>query len=644
VRRPDAAVAGTAALFVVYLLTLAPDVTFWDAGEFISAAYTLGIPHPPGTPLYVLLASVWAKLFFFLPFAAAMNLLSAAATAAAAGLSGALVTRWSDRWPTRFAATIVAGAMSTAWLSATESEVYAAALLLAVLMICCADRAGRAQTQSDARRWLLLTVYLMAVAVPLHLSALVAAPVAVVLATLSGDTLRWERGVLLGGAFVAAMGVGKMSPWLVGIGAIAMVAATLRARWWSGALTTLVLAALGVSAIAFMYVRASLDPAVNQGDPGTWTGLADMVARRQYAVAPMWPRKAALWVQLGNLFQYADWQIALSFGPTVLPAIGRSLFTALFLMFGWIGAQEHYRHDRRTFFALAALLACGAIGVLVYLNLNAGPSIGFGVLAANTPREARERDYFYVFAFWTWGLWAGIGAIVAARGMKRPLWVGGVIACLPIVLNWRAVTRNAQPEARLPLLLAEALLESTPRNGVLFVVGDNDSYPLWYAQVVHRIRQDVAVITVPLLPTEWYRRQLSARHGRLDPSEVSIWRGTSKTAIRVAEMARTRGRPVVAAMTVSPRPRTDLGARWRAAGVVFVAADSGAGPAMSIDTVTSNRIASLVTSRVGSATPRPAIDPVNSFFRRMLDCPRQLVAAARAPSDSTQLDSVCNYR
>ena len=642
-KRPDAAVTGAAALLLVYLLTLAPDVTFWDAGEFIAAAWTLGIPHPPGTPLYIMLASVWAKLFFFLPFATAMNLLSAVATAAAAGISGALVTRWSDSWATRFAATILVGAMSTAWLSATEAEVYAAALLLAALMLWSGDRAGRAATERDARRWLLLTVYLMAVAVPLHLSALVAAPVALLLATLRDGEPRWERAALLGGAFVAAMGVGKMNPWLVGVGTAAMIGGALRARWWSGSIATFIVAALGVSAVAFMYLRAPFDPAINQGDPGTWTGLADMVARRQYAVAPMWPRKAALWVQLGNLFQYADWQTALSLGPTVLPAIGRSAFTALFLMFGWIGAQEHFRRDRRTFFAVAMLLACGAIGVLVYLNLSAGPSIGFGILPANTAREARERDYFYVFAFWAWALWAGIGAVVSVRGTGRPAWAGALLACLPIALNWRAVTRNAQPEARLPLLLAEAFLDSSPRDGVLFVVGDNDSYPLWYAQQVRGVRRDVTVVTVPLLPTEWYRRQLASRFGLLDSSDVAVFRGTSKTVVRVAEMARARGRPVVAAMTVGPTARAQIGQRWRAAGMAYVERDS---TAAAVDTATSSRIARLVDARVGTRKPRQAIDPINAYFRRMLDCPRQLVEESRAAAarDSTQLDSVCNYR
>src|SRR5919107_851559 len=79
-----AAVAGV--VLAVFVLTLAPTVTFWDAGEFIAAAKTLGIPHPPGTPLFVMIAHVWAKLVPVGEFALRTNLLSAVLSAAAAGL------------------------------------------------------------------------------------------------------------------------------------------------------------------------------------------------------------------------------------------------------------------------------------------------------------------------------------------------------------------------------------------------------------------------------------------------------------------------------------------------------------------------------------------------------------------------------
>lgn len=622
---------GAALLFVVYLLTLAPDVTFWDAGEFIAAAHSLGIPHPPGTPLFVLLGNVWTKLFPFLPFAFATNMLCAVATALAALMMARMILRATGSDAMAFAAAVVAGGMSTVWLNATETEAYSLALLLATLMLWSAERAGRAESEPTARRHVWLAGYLMMLAVPLHLIALVVAPVAIAMATY-GAPPRWRQGIMLFGVFLMAMGVGRMSLLLVVAGALIATAARPRV-----ALPLLLVAGLAASALAFMYVRARFDPAINQGDPATWQGFVDMVARRQYDVSPIWPRKAPAWVQVGNLLQYADWQAALSFGPTVLPSVGRTVFTIVFLALAVQGARVHWDRDRRSFVAIALLLLCGSAGVLVYLNLHAGPSIGYGILPASTVREARERDYFYLFAFWAWGAWAGIGAVHVAQRFSRPAWTGALLACVPLVTNWRAVTRRAEPEASLPLAFASELLESTPDSGVLFVVGDNDSYPLWYAQQVKQVRPDVAVVTMPLLPTDWYRAQLSERHG-LD-FDAARYDGRSETSARIATAARARGRPVAAAMTMSKRERERLGERWTAAGIVYV---EGAAP---IDTAAMAKSAARTARALGDARPREAIDPVNVYFRRILDCPRQLMDVSRsAERDSIQLDSVCNYR
>ena len=396
--------------------------------------------------------------------------------------------------------------------------------------------------------------------------------------------------------------------------------------------------AVAVSALAFLYVRAQFDPAINQGDSDTFKGLVDMVARRQYDVAPLWPRKAPAWAQIGNLGQYADWQVALSLGPTVYPSIGRSICTGLFLLLGGLGARAHWRADRRTCIAVAMLLLCGSLGVLVYLNLHAGPSIGYKILPDNVVREARERDYFYVFAFWGWGIWAAIGAVSAMTQLlgARRAWIGALLATLPIGLNWRAVTRRAEPEQSLPRTFAEATLESTPRNGVLFVMGDNDSYTLWYAQQVHGVRRDVAVVTVPLLPTDWYRHQIAKRYRLLDELSASRYDGKLETAARIAAGARDRDRPVAASMMMTATERGRIGPQWFASGMVYVEGEA-------TDTVTTRRIASRIEKDLQDRQVRAAIDPVNQYFRRMLDCPRQLIETSQK-ADSTRLDSVCNYR
>jgi len=93
-----------------------------------------------------------------------------------------------------------------------------------------------------------------------------------------------------------------------------------------------------------------------------------------------------------------------------------------------------------------------SLGVVAYLNLKAGPSIGWTVLPDDAPHEARERDYFFALAFWGWGLLAGYGAVrvaedatqlpaafSTARG-RAALGLGTTM--LPVLLNWRALEQR----------------------------------------------------------------------------------------------------------------------------------------------------------------------------------------------------------
>nr|MBA3671784.1 DUF2723 domain-containing protein [Gemmatimonadaceae bacterium] len=140
------ALAAAVALLAVYLATLAPGVTFWDAGEFIAASYGLGIPHPPGVPLYVSLGRSWLVASGWLLGAArASNALSAMLTASAGATLAWLMASERDgaagRWGALTAA-LVAGLATSVWAVATETEVYAFALAHAALLLAAAARAG----------------------------------------------------------------------------------------------------------------------------------------------------------------------------------------------------------------------------------------------------------------------------------------------------------------------------------------------------------------------------------------------------------------------------------------------------------------------------------------------------------------------
>jgi Protein O-mannosyl-transferase TMEM260-like len=654
--RQSAWVVG-AAMLAVYIATSAPGVTFWDSGEFIAAARTLGVPHPPGTPLFVLLLSVWARLLSFLPYPVATNLFSAVCTAGAAGLT----VVWMARGRTlaigaSAAAALCAGAMASVWQNATETEVYAASLALAIATIVCADRFGR----SGESRWLVLTAYLLALAIPLHASALVAAPVVIYLAAAragaqpSRRAYDWPAGVAIAGAAVCAIGLSRLSAWTMGMGAALIVAAAFLPGWGErqvrAGTAVAMLIAIGVafSLLTFMLLRARHDPAINQGNPSTWSTLAAVIGRRQYDVQGLWPREAPLWLQVANWFEYADWQFGLSLGPTVIPTPARVVVTLAFGALGLVGARWHRRTDRRTWSAVLLLFLCGSLGVLVYLNLKAGASFGWQFVPSELRHEARERDYFFVLGFWAWGIWAGMGAMALSRRLSLPRWIGVAGAALPIALNWPAVTRRSQPGASLPGEVARALLGELPPRAVLFVDGDNDTYPVWYAQQVERLRPDVTVITLPLLAARWYVNEL-ARRDSLIPAERG---STGRVSLgEIAGMAARQGRPVAATVTIPAEQRRTIGAGWKLAGAVFVASavvdpagDASRDSLVAIDSAATRAAAVSIESWRKGRDVRPSLDPVNEYFLNVLSCPRLALLPTPSRAQLVSLDSTCNLR
>jgi hypothetical protein len=588
--------------------------------------------------------------------ARAMNLLSALATAGAGALTAWLVARdtrvFTDaRWGAA-AGALVAGLMATAWSSATETEVYAVALLHAVALLLCAARAG--EHAGPARtRWLLCTTYVMALAPAIHLGALVAAPAAMVLAS-RRPTGGWRVRplLLLGGTLTMSAGVGLMSPWLVIVGGGVVLASATRgisaetpdrASTVRAAAAAVLLVAVAASALFIMLVRARHDPPLNQGNPATLTALADVVARRQYAAAGLFPRQAPMWLQLANVVQYADWQAALGWGRGVFTTPWRVIATTILVLFGVAGARALRRDAPRMGDALLVLLGCGTLGVAAYLNLKAGASLGWGVLPDTAPHEARERDYFFVLGFWAWGALAGYGALSVVRGRRWPAPVALAVAVLPLIGNWRVSDRSREPRASAARVLAASLLDAAPPRAVLFAGGDNDSYPLWHAQQVDGRRPDVTLITLSLIPATWYQAELARRtglHWAGESSPPARWEH-EQVAARIARAARRAGRPVAATPAVTAAERALLGSGWRLEGVVYRAwlpADGRRAEAL-VDAVTS----AAWSTRAPPRRPwQPTlVDDVAAQMSEYLVCP--LLYRPDLPGRDS-LETRCNLR
>ena len=656
--RRGAWLTGTA-LFGIYLATLAPGVTFWDAGELIAAAHSFGIPHPPGTPLFIALGRVWTLLLGpVLGVGRAMNVLSAVCTAAACALGAWMVSRLvgpkdtPTTTPLWGAVTggMCAGLIATVWSNATETEVYAVALLHVALLLASAVRAGE-ELSDGGDRWLVCTAYLLALAPAVHLSVLVAAPAAVTLAARGRDD-RWnsERAALLAGVMVSAAGVGRMSAMLVGSGALISLAslalgerANVRPQR-DRVNRVLALEALAATALLIMLVRAHYDPAINQGNPHTLASLADVIARRQYDVAPLWPRRAPIWIQLAGIAQYADWQFALAWGRGVFTTPARLAVTILYIALGGIGWRALRRDSKCAGDAIAVLVMSGTIGVCAYLNLEAGASIGYGFVPAGA-HEARERDYFFVLGMWGWALCAGYGAVDVLRSRRLPIALAFGVVLVPLGGNWRPADRARGARATAARDVALALVQSAPPRAVLFLAGDNDSYPVWYLQVVEGVRPDVTPVTMPLLPAAWYAAEVARRTGLRWTSLLYVpgakWRH-EEVAAAISRAARASGRPVAVSPQLSAHDRAFLGAEWRMEGIVYV---SGAGPSPALGVTAGAGAFSRL--RTGQATARRVAahpDDVSMAMLALLDCAR----LAREPLGSSawrdSLEVRCNLR
>lgn len=635
-------------LLAAYVATLAPGLTLWDAGEFIAAVRTFGIPHQPGTPLYVTLARAWTLALPFADTALATNLFSAVCTAAAGGVLAALIARVTRSSAIGLAGALCAGGMFTVWSSATETEVYASVLLLVMLMLLAAERAGAA---GDAR-WRIATAYAVALAVPLHLSALVAAPAAVLLASERADgSVDWLSGAQLAAVLLFAAGIGLASVPVAASGACALalvVLAATRSRRGAESLATIGCVLLAISALAVLVVRARLDPWLNEGAPSTLRALWESVGRRQYGAGGMWPRQAPLWAQVANWFEYADWQVALGIANWVAPSAVRTPITLAFAGLGVLGSIQHRRLHPRSWRALLVLFASASAGLIVYLNFKAGASFGWGVLPDSAPHEVRDRDYFFVLAFWVWGAWAGIGAVALAQRLGAQ-WIpiGVLTAALPLVLNASAANRRAFPERAIAPAVARDLLRSAPRDAVLVTGGDNDTFPAWYGQAVEGLRPDVTVVVAPLLATEWYRAQLARRTGLVSRSEVKTYRGVIAMLGAVAGAARERHRPVAASLMLEASYRQALGDMSVARGLVLVersdapAAVSLGADAPAVDT-SSNVMRALSSFPNGAYDS--GVDPAPETFLAYLRCPSQYMAVARRQMAPASLDSACKLR
>ena len=454
----------------VYLLTMDRSASWWDCGEFISTSWLLEVGHPPGTPLYQLVAHCLMLLSFGNPMLVAplSNALSAICGGITVGLLSLTILELNaNRLSTNVRIGAAVGALcylfcDTAWFSAVESEVYSMAMLFCSLDVYLLLRWRRT---GDARL-LPLTALLLGLGVCVHLMTLLVLP-ALLLVYILGTKRQWLRGLL------------HVLP------------------------LCLFLFAAGLSPYAIIPIRAAANPPINEGRPATIENFKRYIQRDQYAKAPLYPR---MWRErdaknypdwtlgskgvVGNVVYYFGYQLTYMYGRYLMyNFIGRENlkwhFVVLFILpalLAGYGLWRHRRRERSDYWTVMLLFLFGGIILNFYLN--------------HPCYEPRERDYAYILSFYAVAVWIGFGAIELLQDEKR--WVKILVLLAPLTMavgNWSDHDRHNCHSVH---DISMAHLQSCDPNAILITLGDNDTFPLWYLQQVEGQRTDIDIYNINL--------------------------------------------------------------------------------------------------------------------------------------------------
>ena len=215
---------------------------------------------------------------------------------------------------------------------------------------------------------------------------------------------------------------------------------------------------------------------------------------------------------------YDKWRLGSQNIPEIRKNKADNSFYFLPLILGLIGLSFTFKKDYRSAIVIGLLFLLTGIAIVIYLN--------------QYSPQPRERDYAYAGSFYAFAIWIGLGVLQLSEWLNKKLnlSLSAIIATLASLIlvpgimaqqGWDDHDRSGRYTA---LALAENYLNSCPPNAILFTNGDNDTFPLWYAQEVEGIRTDVRVVNLSLLNTDWYIDQLKRKAYDSDPVPFSLTR------------------------------------------------------------------------------------------------------------------------
>lgn len=539
--------------FVVYYMTIAPTVSFWDCGEFIACSYRLAVPHPPGAPLYLIVGRFFSLLPTFEDIAKRVNIISTLSSAFSVMFLYLIIVIMIKQYlksaqigfmkyvPYLGAAigSLTFAFTTSFWFNAVEAEVYAPSMLFTSLVVWLIMYWSERSNAVGNEKYLLVIMYLVGLAIGVHLLNVLALPMVFMIIYYKKYPLNTTSFIVLG--LIGAALTGMIYPGLVqGIPLLAQAGGFIglllsivfliivliyainhKKDLVALILTSILLIILGYSTYATIYIRSNINPNIDENNPETIEKFISYLNREQYgehtldrvkvmAESPNGKKYTSVWdffwnYQVQKMYnRYFLWNFMGK--EDYAEGFSWSKFLGIPFILGLLGAWYHFRRDWKHALAVFVLFFMTGLAVVLYLN--------------QPDPQPRERDYSYVGSFFAFSVWIGIGAAAILEwfaSRTRESSVNNIVpisitAFLILVSPIQVLVKNYHAHDRSGNYVAwdysYNMLMSCDKDGIMYTNGDNDTFPLWYLQEVDYIRTDVRVANLSLLNTGWYIYQL----------------------------------------------------------------------------------------------------------------------------------------
>ena len=471
----------TMSLFI-YFLTMAPTTSFWDCGEFIATSVIMGVPHPPGTPLYLLLGNFFSQLPFFDDIGARVNFISVLVSALAVMFTYLISVQMIEEWRGK-AETITdqiinygssfIGAMTFAvtdsqWFNAVEAEVYSISTFFTTIVVWLILKWSKNHKQPGNYRYVLMIAYMLGLATGIHLLNLLALPFIALIIYFKNYKLSIEG--IVGTIFATAisfiiiyLGIIKGIPnlantygWLTPSMIILLIVFVTffsihyRYHLLSTILTSIVLILIGFSTYSTIFIRASQEPRINENSPNTLEEALAYMNRDQYGSWSILDRSSTIKRDENSYWQRYTNDKSNPTRSETFNFIWNYQIKEMYLRyFAWQFIGKENFEDRtwelkkldgtlikklqgidwfRYILPLAFLFGVAGFGhhfyndpkrALALLSLFLATGLMIIVYLNQYDPQPRERDYSYVGSFFVFSIWISIGVCGLLERLKE---------------------------------------------------------------------------------------------------------------------------------------------------------------------------------------------------------------------------------